>query len=383
VSAPGSTPIILLLHDGELADIRAILDDAGAVYLEWIGTATRSYEFSPWDLVVCTGSQLGNLDAGSIEQKPIRIAILDKETQAHDFGSDDADYIVRRPVHPTALRLLIQHVLYRGPERRGMRRVALGVPVEFQAGLRRRPATLIDLSTAGCRLLTGHSTPFGARATVYFPPQLGDGRPFSASGQIVRVGPGEGDEVGIEAVSIRFDASCSDQLHNVVELHVQGPATHGPAPSIDADALAPGEAHRDLPPSEQGAFAEQIGRDRRLDIRVAYPRRVVSLGENAAHVLIGRDLSMGGMWVEPNPWLVLGDELRVAIHARPGQDPLVVDARVDRGDQTAGFALLFRNLSDQTLGYLTAMLDALPDIDTCAGSGSRIVVSSIVEDDDG
>ena len=381
MSANIPTPIILLLHDGELTDIRRILDDAGAVYLEWIGTATRSYESSPWDLVICTGEQLSNLDVGAIGQNPIRIAILDKESEGHDFRSGDADYIVRRPVHPTALRLLIEHVLYSGPERRDVKRVPLGIPVEFRAGLRRRPATLIDLSTAGCRLLTGHSARFGAKATVYFPPELDNGKPFSASGRIVRVGPGEGDQVGIEGISIRFDEACDEQLRDVVELHVQGPATQGPASLNSAEAATPWTESAESQLYDEESIAEEIGPDRRLDIRVAFPRRVVSLGGNAAHVLIGRDLSMGGMWVEPNTWLTLGDELRVALHARAGQDPLVVDACVDRGDPTHGFALLFRNLSDETLEYLTTMLDELPDIDTCAGSNSRIVVSSIVEDE--
>ena len=42
MSADMPTPIVLLLHDGELTDVRRILDEIGVVYLEWIGSATRS-----------------------------------------------------------------------------------------------------------------------------------------------------------------------------------------------------------------------------------------------------------------------------------------------------------------------------------------------------
>jgi len=373
------TPIVLLLHDGELTDVREILDKVGAVCLEWIGSATRSYEFTPWDLVIATGDQISNLDVGDVDPKPVRIAILSKESEAHDLGCSDADYIVRRPVHPTALRLLIEHLLYNGPEQRTSKRVAVGVPVQFRTGLRRKPATLVDLSTGGCRLLSDHPAPFGGRVAVYFPKELDDGKPFTVRGRVMRSETGEGEHAGVEIVSIRFDESSAaaiGQLRNVVELHV-----HGPSSFDGADALLPRPETNGSEFYDGEIVPEDGGNERRLDTRVAYPRKIISLGEGPARVLIGRDLSIGGMWVEATPWLELGNELRLALHARAGQQPVVVEACVDRGNSTDGFAVLFRNMTDDMLSQLTVMLDVLPDIDTHGESNSRIVVTSIVEDE--
>ena len=281
MSADMPTPIVLLLHDGELADVRQILDEVGAVYLEWVGSATRSYELTPWDLVISSAEQIANLDIGAVGPSPVCIAIDAKESDAPDLGNGGADYIVRRPVHPTALRLLIEHVLYSGPERRNAKRVAVGVPVQFRTGLRRRPATLIDLSIGGCRLLSDHSAPFGGKVIVYFPPELDDGKPFSARGRVMRFEPGEEEQAGVDIISIRFDESASivGLLRNVVEFHVQGPARFD-----GADALVPRSEPFDSQPSEEEGLAGELDPERRLDIRVAYPRRVISMASTSASI---------------------------------------------------------------------------------------------------
>jgi len=351
----------------------------GAAYLEWIGSATSSYRFTPWDLVISTAPQLSSLDPEIAGPNPVRISILSKQAGAYDLGVRDADYIVRRPVHPTALRLLIERLLYSGPERRTSRRVAVGVPVQFRTGMRRRPATMIDLSTEGCRLLSDHSAPFGGKLTVYFPRELDDGKTFSVQGRVMRSETGEEEQAGAEIISVRFDetsATVIDQLRNVVELHVQGPAIFDGAEAFRRQ-IEPGEAQ----PARGEESADELIDKCRIDTRVAFTRRVISLGEGPAHVLLGRDLSIGGMWVEPNPWLAIGHEMRLAVHARAGQDPLVVEARVDRGDSSAGFALLFQNMPGPTLDQLTTMLDDLPEIDTVGEGNNRVIVTSIVEDD--
>ena len=62
------------------------------------------------------------------------------------------DYLVRRPIHPGALRLLLLRALYRGPERRVTVRYPIGGEVAYKLGLRRRRATLLEVSLRGCRL---------------------------------------------------------------------------------------------------------------------------------------------------------------------------------------------------------------------------------------
>ncbi len=45
---------------------------------------------------------------------------------------------------------------------------------------------------------------------------------------------------------------------------------------------------------------------------------------------MGRDLSMGGMRIEPHPGLEMGKTLRLAIYGAPREEPFIVRARVVR-----------------------------------------------------
>ena len=74
----------------------------------------------------------------------------------------------------------------------------------------------------------------------------------------------------------------------------------------------PGPGTGEAQPYRDQEVADELHEERRMDSRVAFTRRVISLGEGPAHVLLGRDLSVGGMWAEPNPWLTIGYELRLA-----------------------------------------------------------------------
>ena len=49
--------------------------------------------------------------------------------------------MVRRPFHPAALRALVVHSLYRGPEKRRSPRVNVGAPVRVKLGWRHREAS--------------------------------------------------------------------------------------------------------------------------------------------------------------------------------------------------------------------------------------------------
>lgn len=97
---------------------------------------------------------------------------------------------------------------------------------------------------------------------------------------------------------------------------------------------------------ELSGAPEAWGGERRTDARRAYGHRVIALAEDATRVLLGRDISLGGMRVDPNPELGPGDRLRLAIHVRARSEPLVVSARVIRDDGEQGLVLEFQSLSD-------------------------------------
>jgi hypothetical protein len=97
------------------------------------------------------------------------------------------DYLVRRPVHPEALRLLLLHCLYTGDERRREPRVPVGFEISFRTGMLPRRATLADLSSRGCRLLSRYALEPGKRITLQIPQALGSSEALTLRGRIIRM----------------------------------------------------------------------------------------------------------------------------------------------------------------------------------------------------
>jgi hypothetical protein len=232
---------VLLLHDGELADIRALLGEVGTPFRETLcGEAPRS-----WDLAISTPRYLNQLPSGRGRKRKLRrVAVIeqDSNTLRALVRRCGADLLVRRPVHPTALRLLIKHAIYRG--RRGARpRIAVGAPVDLRVGLRSTQAILADLSLEGCRLLTKEPIPLRQRLMIAAPRDSGGGY---ICGQIVREIQ-EPDHAG-NSVGVRFQwliPGSRKRLANVFDFYAGGPARLGdPLPRF-RDAVIPGTSAGD------------------------------------------------------------------------------------------------------------------------------------------
>lgn len=365
--ADGPTPIVLLLHAGELEDFRRLLEELGSALVEWRGQALRAYERGSWDVVIGGGERLLELDLGAAGGSPVRIAVLEQDsTSARDaLKRARVDYVVARPVHPAALRLLLLHVLYRGPERRRAGRLSVGARVHYRTGLRRCPAVLLELSSDGCRLLAYRPPRHARQATLYLPAELGGGATFSLRGRVVRVrAPDlEDEEPGPTEFSLSFAArSAREQEHLAQLLAVRG---GGPA----------------VLQAEPGP--EDPGGERRASLRRPYARRVIAVDEASARVLVGRDLSTGGMRVGPRDDLKVGTKLRIAVHVRRGEEPLVVEVRVARDDGPGGLMLRFQNLPDPVAAQLREMIDTLPGV-VCRndrGENTPILISEILSCD--
>lgn len=409
---------VLLLHDGDLADVRALLVRLGAEVVE----SARTAEQEGWEVAVANARQVRSIPRESNGVRGIRIAILDRNTRTLRslLRRTGVDLIVCRPVHPAALRGLLLHALYRGPERRS-KRVAIGAPVRFRAGLRRRSAILADLSVRGCLLISSEPVRVGGQVSVYLPDARSPGRSFTVRGRVVRAVQAAGDEATGDGFAVAFSDVARDTtllLKEAVAAHVEGPALCADAPAAAAElaaaespcaepeaAAAPPSADAagtryargsttrevvrvpssfELPSSSTPAPADdRADRERRREPRRAIAgRRVVALGDEAARVLIGRDLSSRGMRVERTQTLRLGQRFRIALHVGPGETPLVVHAEVARDDGLAGFMLRFRDLTSAAERYLVKMIDSLPVLDARNASAERVVVSEILAADD-
>ncbi|MCZ6784410.1 MAG: PilZ domain-containing protein, partial [Proteobacteria bacterium] len=315
-----------------------------------------------------------------------------------------------------ALRLLLVHALYRGPEKRRRERVTVGAPVQFRAGIRKRSAVLADFSIRGCRLLSRHAAQRDQSISILLPAELAGGKALKLRGTVVRTGPASGEESGTQAIAATFEAmprSTVERLQEIVSTYAKGPAVlpeamaaqlrsasgqkvakaagAGSEPKRSSAQTRPVDPRREpdspaeMPEpadhSAESAGAPPGGSERRTEPRREYPHNVIALGKQATRVLIGRDISMGGMRVDANSWVRVGDELRVALHVRARTEPLVVEARVERDDAEAGLVLQFHNLSDSARDYLNKMVNFLPILAARSeeGGDSGVFVSEILE----
>src|SRR5262249_5007562 len=194
-SAMSAHPAVLLVHDGELPDLGRVLMALGVEVHERVGAPTAGERARSWDLVIGTPRRLIELDEGP-GRAASRIAALpaDTRTARSILARSGVRVVVRLPAHPLALRLLVLHALYRGPERRRRPRVAIGAAVRIRAGLRRRPALLVELSLRGCRLLVADAIALGRRLRLELPAAVTGGRPLALGAVAARV-----DEAGEHA----------------------------------------------------------------------------------------------------------------------------------------------------------------------------------------
>jgi len=398
-----ASPGVLVLDDGELQDVQGILEEISVPFARVRGGAIVSGTKPPADLLITTPRRMDAVEPTSHDEKgPIRIVVAGEDSNAlrAQLRRIGFDYLIRRPVHPDALRLLLLRCLYKGDERRQTDRVAVGSEVSFRAGLLTRRATLVDLSVGGCRLISSTALEQGKRLRVQIPEALDTGEPFTLTGRVVRtsleLGP---DGESIYHLGLQFDRVNDDirsALVAVIEDRANGPATLRPSASmahasrsetaspppesapraelqVDVgiepdfeDEVAQSAKRGDpIPVDAAGHLAESEDSDGGADRRtgVGYQQTVPAFGKRALRVLVGRDLSMGGMRIEPLPGLELGDRLHLAIYGDPGEAPFLIWATVTRDDGAAGLGLVFDPVDPKIATRLEAIVGDLPRVE--------------------
>lgn len=436
---------ILLAHDGELAFVADLLREFGAPFEERQGATSPEDRQSIWNVVVANTTRMRELPANSCPNGS-RIAIMseDSRTLRTMLKRLGVDLMVRRPVHPAAFRLLLLHSLYRGPERRKNNRASVGGAIRIRVGMRSHPAILLDLSHTGCRIIPEVAIAPGKRLKIQIPPELAGGQKLVLKGGAVRTETITTRDGARKAVGIAFDTpkrAALQRLNDLVARHSKGPAMMPaaeregvPVPPeqtvvapVSTTSVAPPRPRRPRPmrdrvtaaridaarsgasaakaseesrPDSQAAesaaepceiheqseasqsAAELSGAERRTASRHSFGRRVIVLSDEAARVLLGRDLAAGGMRVDADPNLAVGDRLRIALHVRSGEVPIVVQAKVLRDDGERGMVLTFEGLNDTDRSYLQKMVSGLPVMSGDTGEGDAsdgVVVTEILE----
>jgi len=236
---------VMVLDDGELDDVQNLLEEIGAEFGRVRGGAIVPGTPPPIRLLVSTPRRIEavrpfqpDLDG---EEEPVRIVVAEGDSTAlraklREIGFD---YLVRRPVHPEALRLLLLRCLYSGQERRSDPRVPVGYEVFFRAGLIQRRATMIELSRGGCGLVTSYALSSGRRIRVRIPEAVGAAQPLVLTARVKRQSFDESQgESGLYVVGAAFedlDAEQRQELEWIVEERARGPACLADASPVHED----------------------------------------------------------------------------------------------------------------------------------------------------
>jgi len=226
-------PGTLVLDDGELGDVRAALEQIGVEYTYLRGGASDGIRVeAPGQLLVATPRRAlklarGNRDERNPEPAPVRIVVSDQDSvglrdQLRGVGFD---YLVRRPIHPGALRLVLLRALYRGPERRVTVRYPIGGPVQYRIGLRRRNAVLLEVSLRGCRIQTQASVEPDVGINVILPKDFTGGRSLSLAGWVVRCEPSPDGEHEWAIAFETLKSSSERALRALLKRKIQGLGT--------------------------------------------------------------------------------------------------------------------------------------------------------------
>ncbi len=474
-------PSVLILDDGELDDVQRILEELQVDFGRVQGGAIAPNTPHPKSLLMATPRRISAVaaidEASAGEDPPVRVVVVDQDSKTlrDQLRQVGFDFLVRRPVHPEALRLLVMHSLYRGDEKRREPRVAVGLEISFQTGEIPRRATLVDLSTGGCRLISPFEIEAGKLILVTLPESLGAAEAITLEGRILRSSYDKriGEE-GMYSAAVQFENLSSDlrnELEWIIEDKVGGPPVLNttPQPAQGQAAAKPtytlkrsGEPRRPLrrtllekespvlksDPRSEGATSAATSRaasaaageqehhtlsvpvdvkmartespaqkpvaeiahepakeiaapppvqataqpvelaeqatststdDRRATPRHPYAAKVPAFGTRALRVLVGRDLSVGGMRIESNPDLEIGDRLHLAIYGDASEEPFLVWGTILRSDGRGGTAVAFDPVHPTIAKQLEALVASLPAVESLHDTEAKAMGTVLTE----
>lgn len=396
-------PRAVLCDRGELEDVYQLLRglDPAPLRLSPEGLAA----LRPWERpsrLLITTVRAGLADDLSIPELAghgVAVAVADDDARAQCARvlQRGFRYVVRRPVHPEALRMLLMQVLWRGPEHRVVARFPFGAGIGWRRGLRSGSGTMLEISAHGCRLACDRPFRVGDRLRLRVPAALTGSRDLRLRGRVVRRMSAYAVEDGSAQVAVRFERLSERDFAHLDALLAErasgpavmasGPSTPPPVPRAPAGRRGPLRLRSQPEPAEAGsplAAPPPPALDRRRRPRGLWQREVVTLdheSDRVRHTLLGSDLSVGGVRVEPNPLLRIGDRLRLALYDGSHAEPLVLDARVAHDEGRRGVGLVFLDPSDAARERLDRMVAGLPPLSSLASDGEKpqgVVLGEIV-----
>jgi hypothetical protein len=208
-------PWVLFADDGELEDVKRIVEELGATTRrsKRDGHARSGWRQPQRLLVVCDcrAPTLGRPLAQE-EDSFAKLAILHERSKAlrRQVFRMGFDYVLERPIDADALRRLVLDALYRGKERRCQKRLPVWWPVTLRAGRQTSRAKLVELSHRGCSLRIPAHVGDAARGEVGLPRKFAGGvfRPIRGRVYRERVSPRDCATI----LSVIFELDCETRL---------------------------------------------------------------------------------------------------------------------------------------------------------------------------
>lgn len=385
-SSPDVRRVILLERDGELSTFAGILEELGLEVDRRASGLPDADEFGSVCLIVASAQRLLESSPPHLSSWPMTIVVVQDSSKTlsahlHRIG---ASMILRRHIHPQALRLLLLHCVYYGPERRIRKRTPVGYPIRVGAGFFKTKATLLELSPSGARIEMSKMPEVGTQLRVHLGKDLTRGRSVRLETKVMRRidKPFTADqghpEVGLALLN---SEEHSQTIQAILDRFADGPAAWRSAKATSTPKVAD-ECLEPKPSEEDCGVPESLGtsrvdetdesptilddanqqsidtgsEERRSQTRVPYNRRLVALDQEAARVLVGCDLSSGGMRVASNTSVQIDDVLRIALHCGTQMEPLVVMARALRDDGEDGLVLRFEDLDERQRNHLEKII---------------------------
>lgn len=350
-------PNVLIADDGELLRIREMLSELGVPYHD----GSEGRDRAPLDLLVTNPRQaLSN-------RTPARFHLVVYEdasnTLRRALERSTCDLALQSPLDSAVFRMIVDRALYSGPERRGTQRAVLWADVTVKMGRKQTHATLGQLSINGCSLLLDRAPEEGSGLGLTLPKEVTGAKPMLLKGRVLR-STRVAAEQGSVKTSVKFQPmprKDARQLERIVRQH------------------AGRELDRPPTTAKEGVTERPLGVDRRKNPRASFESQVLASGAEGSQVLLGCDLSIGGMRVRPEPSLAVDDELKIALYARMGLPSVMVKAVVVRKEPDGHLGLRFASVSNTVATRLEQMIAALPPLVDSPRAKPGVIVSEILE----
>lgn len=416
------TPRILLVDDGELNEVAEMLDGLQVDHTRLRGGQVEDDLAPPSHMLIATPRRAEAVRRGSPpgapDGHPLRIIAVDEDSNSmrRMLRRMGFHLLVRRGVHPDVWRLLVERALFQGDERRTEERVPVGAPVSISSQLAssegdeaRQPALLVDISNRGCRLSTSELVEPGSKLSISVRLDDQGGETLHLQGRLVRSSNQPSSRAHGYTAAMLFDTDMTEEgrrllAHLLNDLSVgPGSLTYGPAdalppckspviPGLTLDAETDPAFHagvkieleKQAKPAPRPP-ADVIDLNRRRSPRGNFTGRVVATPEEdesaQSRVLIGRDLSAGGMRIDSARDLKVGQRFRLALYGPARHEPFLIEASIERDDGDQGLVLAFLGVSKDDARDLEKLVACLPDVESLEegeSAGMGTVISEII-----